>query len=193
MNVRGFGPGGACATDAQSVAIAQIIGLLQRISCKESCNLQMISECLTVTIEGDWGEVGDVIQALRWFDPCQIPPTSFIVVYVNTNTNTIVTGVDGTNTEPCTVEVSPTTWTAGTSVVTRDTTSAAGSTTANIFGVTITNIGTVDGTVGGETLAPNQTLNLGAFSYEVNNTVYRVPSIAYNATGTIFSITEVSS
>ena len=101
MNVRGFGQLGGCASTPESQAIAEVLALLRKIACRESCNLSMTSECLTVTVGGAWGEIGDIVQALRWFDPCQIPPTSFITVWVNTNTNAIVTGIDNTNTEPC--------------------------------------------------------------------------------------------
>lgn len=78
---------------------SDVVCLLQQILCKQS--LVPITSCLTVTVAGAWGSVGDRIQVIRWFDTAQLPPTSFIVTYINENTNSIVTGITPTNTQVC--------------------------------------------------------------------------------------------
>ena len=79
-----------------------------------------------------------------------------------------------------------------TATYTRITSSGAGSTTANIYGVVVTNIGTASGTFGGVTLAVGQTEVVNKTFNEATVEVLLVPAIAYDATGTVFTISELS-
>lgn len=189
MNSVSFGPGSQCGSDPIGAATAAIISLLQRIACRDTTNLQMTSECLTVTEEGAWGSVGDVIQALRWFDGGQVPPTSFVVVYVNTNTNAIVTGVTNDNTEPCSSGGDGCcTFTNVTANVERRTETAAGNTPGGDLSVSFTNVGSANGVVAGQAIYPGQTVNITAFTNEFTKIVSFVPLISYDGTGTTLSI-----
>lgn len=81
-------------------AACEIIRLLTSISCS-SVNINISQGCLTVTSEGDWGEVGDTIQVLRFFNSAIIPTVYFYTIYINTRTNASVVGITDENTEPC--------------------------------------------------------------------------------------------
>jgi len=104
MSVASFGPGslGCNIPTQEQQALSQIINLLSAIACKDSASaIRVTTDCLQVSVAGAWGEVGDIIQVLRWFDTRQVPPTSFSTVYINTTTNTAVTGITTSNTVEC--------------------------------------------------------------------------------------------
>lgn len=103
MTVHSFGPGSlGCVTPTQEqMALSQIIQLLSAIACKTNSYFEITTGCLQVSVAGTWGEVGDIIQVIRWFDTRQIPPTSFYTLYINTRTNTLVTGISESNTTEC--------------------------------------------------------------------------------------------
>jgi hypothetical protein len=68
----------------------------------------------------------------------------------------------------------------------------AGTTTANIYGLVVTNIGAASGTFGGVTLAVGQTEVVNKTFNEATGEVLLVPAIAFDATGTTFTIAELS-
>lgn len=107
MNCVSFGTSCGCVDPTEKQLLSSILSALNTLICKTKCCLVPVSDCAVVTVEGVWGNVGDVIQIIRWFDPAQIPATSFTTVYINTRTNLAVTGVVigteevGGNADPC--------------------------------------------------------------------------------------------
>ncbi len=71
------------------------------VDCKLQNPLQFIEDCVVVTVAGDWGNIGDVIQVIRWFDPAQKPPVTYVNLYINTRLNKAVTGITTDNSTPC--------------------------------------------------------------------------------------------
>ncbi len=65
-----------------------------------------------------------------------------------------------------------------------------GSTTANILGWSITNIGNANGTLDGAILAPGQNEFLNAELDPVTGIYKRLPSVSFDATGTAFTLSE---
>lgn len=107
MSVASFGRSCGCSDPTEKQLLSSILSALNTLICKTKCCLVPVSDCAAITVAGAWGEVGDVIQIIRWFDPAQIPATSFTTVYINTRTNLAVTGVvigteeEGGNADPC--------------------------------------------------------------------------------------------
>lgn len=103
MSVVRFGSSSAsCCPSQEQVNASTMISLLSCICTKaNAAGMSVTTGCLQVTVEGDWGEVGDTIQVIRWFDAQQVPPTSFYTLYINTRTNTLVTGISESNTTEC--------------------------------------------------------------------------------------------
>lgn len=107
MSVASFGTSCGCVDPTEKQLLNSILMSINTLVCKTKCCLVPVSDCAAVTVEGAWGNVGDVIQIIRWFDPAQIPATSFTTVYINTRTNLAITGlivapiVDGGNADPC--------------------------------------------------------------------------------------------
>ena len=85
--------------------------------------------------------------------------------------------------------VSPT---AGTGTYTASAPTGAGSTTANLLSVSVTNVGGAAGTWDGVSLPAGFSLSVSQEYDAASNEYKRVPAIAYNATGTIFFISELS-
>lgn len=67
----------------------------------------------------------------------------------------------------------------------------AGSTTNDILGLVVTNIGSAAGTIGAGTLAAGQTEIINAIFNPAAGTFTKVPSVSYDATGTTFTISEL--
>lgn len=82
--------------------------------------------------------------------------------------------------------------TTGTLANTFTSTSGAGSTTANIYSVVIVNTGGVAGTLGGLAFAAGEKFTETAILDPVTNVFKKVPAIAYDATGTTYTIIEVA-
>lgn len=59
-------------------------------------------ECLEVSVAGAYGNVGDKIKHTRWYNTESGTPVFVSDEYINQETFTIVTGVTGANTIPCT-------------------------------------------------------------------------------------------
>jgi hypothetical protein len=64
-------------------------------------DVEEVSFCHTITVAGAYGAIGDQIKEVRWFDTSTNPPTQTAQVFINENTGNIVTGVDATNSVPC--------------------------------------------------------------------------------------------
>lgn len=85
-----------------NLTVDQITCIINQIlASKTTTTLSSVTDCLLVTVTGAWGEAGDIIQHIRWFDTAQTPPTSFIDTYINTVTNEAVVGLDATNSVAC--------------------------------------------------------------------------------------------
>lgn len=118
-NVRNFGPtscgcnscAGAGCPECSSCGTrtlsqeeqyqSAVIALLKKIANKDCPGVEVITECLTVLEAGNWGEVGDTIQKLIWFDTSEDNPTPYATQFYNVNSATFVSGVTTENTVPC--------------------------------------------------------------------------------------------
>lgn len=81
--------------------------------------------------------------------------------------------------------------TAGTATVNTTSTSGVGSTTAAAQSVAVTNTGAASGTWDGVSIPPGFSVSIEAYLDPVAEVYNRLPSIAFDATGTTFIITEV--
>ena len=93
---------------------------------------------------------------------------------------------------PPTASGSPTAPTAGTGVYSASTPTGAGSTTANLLSLSVTNVGGAAGIWAGASLPAGFSLSLSQEYDAASNEYKRVPAIAYDATGTTFFISEYS-
>lgn len=77
----------------------------------------------------------------------------------------------------------------GEATLTRLTVTASGTIAAGKYSVAISNIGSAAGVVDGQTIAVGQSINMTAI--DKNNTLYLLPAITYDGTGTTLSITTM--
>lgn len=96
---------------------------------------------------------------------------------------------------PCTVtalatEISGGPVTGANTTATLTTSTGAGSTTAGVYSVSLSNIGDANATVAGASIPPGTTVSWKGYLDEQTRVFYRVPSIAYNATGTTLLISQ---
>lgn len=92
-HVASFGQIPNCSGPTENQLLQEISNTLKCLLNKPVCCLVPVTDCAIVIAQGAWGDVSDTILIVRWFDPTQIPQTSFVTVYINKRTNLVVTGI----------------------------------------------------------------------------------------------------
>jgi len=176
---------GGCGVDSNT--------LIQRLCNLNVSNLRVVTDCLTVTVAGSWGEIGDTLQVLRWFNAAEVPPVSFTNYYINTRTRLMVTGITTDNTSPCASGGGGGggDYTSGTATVAPIIAAGSGTVTSGANRVTVQNVGPAAGVVAGVALAIGQSVEFNAFSNPAVSIYYSLPAITYDGTGTSLFINVV--
>lgn len=80
---------------------AQLLATLRKISCTAS--YQAATTCRVITVEGAWGNVGDEILEIVWYQSSGPVPGYATTTFYNENQRKIVSGVLPSNSSPCSV------------------------------------------------------------------------------------------
>lgn len=123
-NVRSFGPGcgqppivttpcvsSSCETPVPVCPVPQVISpeeLFHQKVLKLLCDIKdkntsihFFTTCLTVIESGTWGEAGDTITEVKWFDTSSGTAVPYGTTFFNVNLNDFVSGVTPENSVPC--------------------------------------------------------------------------------------------
>lgn len=162
----------------------------------------VLETCLKVTADGAWGDIGDTVNMLQFFDTAVDPPTLSDTQYFNVTSRAFVTGITSSNSEPCPEETlgadcetslhvmqCPQDVVNG-SLVSSSVT-GAGATTQNLWSISIINVGSAAGVLDGQPFLPGEVFNLTGSEYvwPGGGTLLKtLPQITYDATGTTFRI-----
>lgn len=77
----------------------QILKLLQSLNATQF--LEPVETCLLVTVNGQWGTIGDQILQIQWYRVDTNVPTYVTSTFYNQTTQSIVAGVTSSNTASC--------------------------------------------------------------------------------------------
>jgi hypothetical protein len=183
-----------CGCTPQCGSVIDTGLLLSKICALNISNLAAVTDCVTVTVAGSYGQIGDTIQVIRWFDSTQVPPTSFVTTYINTRTQLVVDGITSSNTSPCTSGGGGGgggAYSTGTATIGPVLTSTSGTVAAGSNKVVFQNVGSSPALVQGIALGVGQSVEFNSFANPAAQVFYRLPAITYDGSGTSLYINDV--
>lgn len=160
-----------------------------------------VESCRVITDAGAWGNPGDIINDIRFFNTAVLPPEQVGQIFINETTGETVEGVDGTNSEVCPEDalgadcatslfVKTCAGDAANGALVSSSVTGASTVTAGKWSVSIVNVGNANGTVDGQPLLPGETFNATGYITQTGSltqTMY-LPAVTMDGTGTTLRV-----